>query len=411
MLKKLMLSALIMVITLPLFGCGVSATGAPRTISEETAVVSDKTTVLTDVPGETSIPDLTNATNREITDLVGRVVTIPKDPQRIAPMTGPSYEMVFMLGGQDRIVMTKSGHTTNYPLALLTNPDLANYDGIGANPSSSVNIEDYLKREIDLVIYYLNDNELEKFAAVKIPAIVLTLNTSLFENIDDVKKMTLDEYIYNSTIAVGTLADIFGPDAIAEYEVWKKYNTEKIHMLYDRSHNLSDDQLKSVYWGNTWGENILSSYTLMNRYYEIRLCGGSLVGHEIGNGNFPEVTTEQLFAWDPEIILVDNHGNFPELVIKDMYKEGSKWASLQAVQNKQLHRIPAGIFFMDKGTTTTLMLVWLATIIQPELFSDINVIEEIKYYYKEFYEFELTDEQAQKIIDGWYERVGDEPDL
>ena len=411
MLKKLMLSALIMVITLPLFGCGVSATGAPRTISEETAVVSDKTTVLTDVPGETSIPDLTNATNREITDLVGRVVTIPKDPQRIAPMTGPSYEMVFMLGGQDRIVMTKSGHTTNYPLALLTNPDLANYDGIGANPSSSVNIEDYLKREIDLVIYYLNDNELEKFAAVKIPAIVLTLNTSLFENIDDVKKMTLDEYIYNSTIAVGTLADIFGPDAIAEYEVWKKYNTEKIHMLYDRTHNLSDDQLKSIYWGNTWGENILSSYTLMNRYYEIRLCGGSLVGPEIGNGNFPEVTTEQLFAWDPEIILVDNHGNFPELVIKDMYKEGSKWASLQAVQNKQLHRIPAGIFFMDKGTTTTLMLVWLATIIQPELFSDINVIEEIKYYYKEFYEFELTDEQAQKIIDGWYERVGDEPDL
>ena len=29
------------------------------------------------------------------------------------------------------------------------------------------------------------------------------------------------------------------------------------------------------------------------------------------------------------------------------------------------------------------------------------MIEEIKYYYKEFYEFELTDEQAQKVIDGW----------
>ena len=98
---------------------------------------------------------------REINDLIGRRVAIPVNPSRIAAMTGPSYEMVFMLGGHDRIAMTKSGHTTNYPLALLTNPDLANYQGIGANPSSSVNIEDYLRREIDLVIYYANNNELK----------------------------------------------------------------------------------------------------------------------------------------------------------------------------------------------------------------------------------------------------------
>ena len=57
------------------------------------------------------------------------------------------------------------------------------------------------------------------------------------------------------------------------------------------------------------------------------------------------------------------------------------------------------------------MLLWLATITQPELFDDIDILEEIKYYYREFYEFELTDEQAQKVLDGWYERVGDEPDL
>ena len=43
-----------------------------------------------------------------------------------------------------------------------------------------------------------------------------------------------------------------------------------------------------------------------------------------------------------------------------------------------------------------MMMVWLGTIIQPELFADIDIIEEIKYYYREFYEFELTDEQAQK---------------
>ena len=395
MLKKLILLILIIALTIPLFSCQTAATIQPMDTPEKSSSTPEIDEMSSDI--------------REITDLAGRKVLIPVDPHRIAAMTGPSYEMVFMLGGQDRIVMTKSGHTTNYPVALLTNPDLANYDGIGANPSSSVNIEEYLKREIDLVIYYLNDNELEKFEAANIPAVVLTLTTSVLDSLEDVKKMTLDEYIYNSTVAVGLLADIFGPDAIVEYEQWLKYNQEKIHMLYDRTKDLSDDQLRTVYWGNTWGENILASYPLKSRYYEIRLCGGILVSPEVG-GNFPEITAEQLFAWDPEIILVDNHGNYPELVIKDMTKEGSKWASLQAVQNQQLHRIPAGVFFLDKGTTTTLMLIWLASIIQPDLFSDINVIDEIKYYYKEFYEFDLTDEQAQKIIDGWYERISDEPD-
>lgn len=349
--------------------------------------------------------------NREITDLVGRKVSIPANPSRIAAMTGPSYEMVFMLGGQDRIAMTKSGHTTNYPLALLTNPDLANYEGIGANPSSSVNIEDYLRREIDLVIYYNNGNELKKFAAVDLPAIVLTLNVSLFTTVEEVMEQSLDEYIDNSTAAVKYLAKVLGGKSLDKAKRWEAYCDEKIRMLYGRTRNLTDDQRKTVFWGNTWGENILASYPLINRYYEIWLCGGKLMGPGAGTGNFPEVTKEQLFDWDPDIILVDNHGNYPELVIKNMYKEGSLWETLSAVKNEQLYRIPAGVFFLDKGTTTTLMLLWLATITQPELFADIDLIEEIRYYYKEFYEYELTGEQAQRVLDGWYERMGDEPDL
>ena len=350
-------------------------------------------------------------TKKEIIDLAGRKVLVPKNPARIAAMTGPSYEMVFMLGGHDRIVMTKSGHTTNYPLALLTNPDLANYEGIGANPSSAVNIEDYLSREVDLVIYYNNGNELKKFEAVDLPAVVLTLNTNPVTSVEEIMSQSLDEFIDKSTIAVKTLAGILGGEAVTEAQEWEEYCREKITMLYERTHQLSDEERKTVYWGNTWGENILASYEITNRYYEIWLCGGKLLGPDVGTGNFPEVTREQLFKWDPEIILVDNHGNYPELVIKSMYKEGSIWESLQAVRNKQLHRIPAGVFFLDKGTTTTLMMLWLATIVQPELFSDIDIIEEIKYYYREFYEFELTDEQAQKVLDGWYERVGNEADL
>ena len=344
---------------------------------------------------------------REITDLIGRKQNVPVTPLRIAAMTGPSYEMVFMLGGKDRIAMVKGGHTLNFPLALLTNPDLANYESVGANPGSSVNIEDYLRRDIDVVIYYDNNAELKKFAAVDMPAVVVTLNTGMRDTLEEVMAQSLEDYIELSATAVGIVANVLGGEALNKYAAWKDYCAKKLAMLYERTKNLPEEKRKTIYWGNTWGENILASYSLKSRYYEIRLCGGALTGPLSGDGSFPEVTAEQLFAWDPDIVIVDNHGNFPDLVIKDMYKENSRWASLRAVKNHQLYRVPAGVFFMDKGTTSTLMLLWLATVVQPELFADINVVEEIKYYYREFYSYELSDDEARKVLEGWHEWSGE----
>ncbi|MBR0375899.1 MAG: ABC transporter substrate-binding protein [Firmicutes bacterium] len=336
-----------------------------------------------------------------VVDIVGREKTIDYVPQRIAAISGPTYEMTFMLGGQDRVVMVKSGHTTNYPVALLTNPDLANYKGIAANPSSSINIEDFLQNDIDLVLYYDNDTELAKFDNAGIPSVVITVNTGLLDTLEEAQTQTIDEYIDTLTYPMSVLAALLQTEeASSEYETWRDYCSEKLHMIYDRTSALTDDQRKSVYWANTWGENVLSTYVLKNRYYEVKLAGGDLIGPDGVSGNFPEITREQLFTWDPEVILVDNHGGSPDLVVKDLYNNDT-WSTLSAVQNQQIFRIPAGVFFLDKGSTTTLLVLWMATILQPELFADIDMVEEIKYYYSEFYEYDLTDEEAQKVIDGW----------
>lgn len=342
--------------------------------------------------------------DRIVTDIVGREVGMSEQPQNIAAMAGPTYEMTFMLDSVEKIKMVKAGHTTNYPLALLTNPSLKDMNTLAANPSSSVNIEDYMAEDIDLVLYYETETELEKFENAGIPAIVISKNTGLLGTLEEVQSQSIDEYIELMTTPVMTLAEAINTEeAKAEADAWKKYTSGILQMVYDRTKDLTDEQRKTVYWGNTWGENILASYSVNNRWYEVNLAGGKLLGPEEGGGNFPEITSEQLFKWDPDVILVDNHGNYPELVINSMYKEGSNWASLSAVKNEELHRIPAGVFFLDKGSTTALMVLWMATVVQPELFSDVSVAEEIQYYYKEFYEYELTLDEAQQVVDGWYD--------
>ena len=356
-------------------------------------------------PADTQQPQATEAQqenqDKTVVDLMGREVKVPEEVQKIAAIAGPTYEMVFMLGSGDQIAMVKSGHTDSYPLANLTNPRLETLEGLAANPSSSVNIEDYLKHDIDLVVYYDNEIELKKFDAVDMAAIVVSKNTGLIASLEEAKSLTIDQFIEKLTQPLDILSTALNTEeARSEYETWRDYCDEKLRMVYERTKDIPMEERQTVYWGNTWGEEIRSTYALKNRWYEVNLAGGQLIGPE-ENSNFPEVTAEQLYSWDPDIILVDNHGGLPGLVMQSMYRENSKWSTLSAVQNQQLHRIPAGVFFLDKGSTTTLLVLWMATILQPELFSDIDMVEEVKYYYSEFYEYDLTDEEAQNVINGW----------
>ena len=44
------------------------------------------------------------------------------------------------------------------------------------------------------------------------------------------------------------------------------------------------------------------------------------------------------------------------------------------------------------------MFKWMAQTLHPEIF-DYDMIQEIKDYYAQFYDYEVTDEQAQGILD------------
>ncbi|MCQ2486756.1 MAG: ABC transporter substrate-binding protein [Clostridia bacterium] len=340
-----------------------------------------------------------------VTDCTGRVVEVPDNASHIAAMNGPTFEMCLCLGAADRVVLTKKPQTSNYPAALLAYPQVANIEGFNnVSPSAVVNIEDYLSRKIDLVLYYNNEAELKKFDNVGIAAVSPILSTSDITNIDECLGMSLDTYKDRSARSMKITAEALGGDALQRFEKWETYVNGIIDMLYERTKDIPDGERPTVYWGNTWGENILSSYVITNRAYEIKLAGGKALGPTAG-GNFPEINEEQLFQWNPDIILVDNHGNSPDLV-KEAVMTKEKYANLKAVQTSNVYRIPAGVFFLDKGSTTALMTLWLATILQPERFADISMTEELKKYYKEFYGYALSDEDANHILEGWYYSSG-----
>ena len=83
--------------------------------------------------------------------------------------------------------------------------------------------------------------------------------------------------------------------------------------------------------------------------------------------------------------------------------EGKKYefAGLKAVKDKKVYGNPKGVFSWDRyGAESALQILWAGTIIQPELFADIDVKAETKAFYKKFMNYELSDGEFEYILKG-----------
>ncbi|MEK4081605.1 ABC transporter substrate-binding protein [Solibacillus sp. FSL K6-1126] len=111
-----------------------------------------------------------------------------------------------------------------------------------------------------------------------------------------------------------------------------------------------------------------------------------------------DVNMEQIYNWNPEIIYLTN---FTEIQPEDLYNNtipGQDWSEVEAVKNKQVYKIPLGIYrWFPPSGDAPLMLKWLASNNQPKLF-DYDMNAEIKSYYKDFYGYDVTDEEVEQIL-------------
>jgi iron complex transport system substrate-binding protein len=113
------------------------------------------------------------------------------------------------------------------------------------------------------------------------------------------------------------------------------------------------------------------------------------------------VNLEQILLWDPDVILAN------EPAVKAHILHASQWAPLQAVKNGRVYQMPIGIsrWGHPGSIETPLAILWTAKMIYPESFPDLDLRAETKHYYQEFFNFELTDELAARVLNGDLQRL------
>ncbi len=116
---------------------------------------------------------------------------------------------------------------------------------------------------------------------------------------------------------------------------------------------------------------------------------------------YAKVNFEDIYQWDPDIIYLDGPGLLdltPQQVF-DNSVDGVDFSPLTAVSNKKVYNTKLGMWnWLTPNPDAGLVYGWLAQCAYPEEFKDFDLEAKIKDFYKEFYKYELSDDQIKDML-------------
>lgn len=194
-----------------------------------------------------------------------------------------------MLGVEDKIVVRADVQTADFPWAeevfsRITEVPMLN------NVHTSVNFEELMKYEPDIVYTFPRQNELNQLKKAGVAA----LAGETGETLETVKEQ------------VRSYAATLGAEAQERAENYCSYFDEKLAWVKERTDAIPDGERKKVYYA---GVDILTTYGKYSDIIEvIEAAGGIPVSKDLEAGNRTQIDYEQLMNWNPDVIFIDHGG-------------------------------------------------------------------------------------------------------
>ena len=310
-------------------------------------------------------------------DGVGNEFEVPKDLKSIGITPIPWASVVFAVdGGSDRISTINPSAMSAYKSSFLEKID-PNYGKIDTSIIGSdfkFNSEELVNRGIQaMVIWDDQDMEAENLKTLGITPVMVQNKTK--------------EALQESLRAIGQLLN-------------KEDRANRFVKLYDDGYKIMESYGEKL-------EKVDKKKVLFLKNPELKIMGvdnfineaGKMAGANLIGGKSKSITMEEIMKEDPDIILLSN---FDDFTPHDFYKNtlpGQDWSQIKAVKNKQVYKVPIGIYRWDApGVETPLMMQWMGKVIQPDVFSDLDFKGHFHDFYKEYFHYQLTKEDVEQIL-------------
>jgi iron complex transport system substrate-binding protein len=327
-----------------------------------------------------------------VIDSLGREVSFETPPQRIV-IAGKAHIMIidplyaFPEASQRVVAFSKVGQgsgdftriiDTDYAAKTILDIDASTEQIAAAQP------------DVVLLKSYLADTVGKPLEELNIPVIYLDFETP-------------EQYMKD----IDTLGQLFQNPQRAE--AIKTFYAEQSSRISQRTAERKDEDKPRVlllYYSERDGEVAFNIPPLgWIQTLLVEMGGGIPVWKdvEIGKG-WTKVGLEQIAAWDADQIYVTTYQGDIEQVIATI-KADPKWQTLRAVQDGKLYAFPVDYYSWDQPDTRwALGLTWLAAKMNPQLFADLDMEQEVRNFYKTLYNLDdaAIDENIFARIKGDY---------
>ena len=360
------LSALALAALLTLTACGA---GGPATSSGSGSVPA------TSQSGATHVVD----------DELGQI-TVPAESKRIAT-TAPAYTTaVLLLSGADKLVALEDNYGKNEWIKGKY-PQLANLPVVFSG--NEVNMEELTKQDPDLVIYAsrYGENNLKQLQDLGIATVSSPKGSDKQGNkIDQLRA----RQVY--------LGEVIGG---VQLDKAKKYSEEYLAIRSEieaKTASIPEAERPTVVQLSGAGDSLQANNGSAIGQELITLAGGinagaGATGESKGPSGQTKIDPEQLLSWNPELLLVDS------TKIRDSIKSDPVLSGLKAVQNNNIIVIPNGAMaWAYNGPEEYLNMYFFAKAVHPELFKDVDMEARTKAFYKEYFGFDLTDDDVKHLF-------------
>jgi iron complex transport system substrate-binding protein len=301
-----------------------------------------------------------------VTDLVGREVSIPDTVESVVAIGPGALRMVVYAGNLEDVVGVEqmdADSSTGKPY-LLANADLAKLPIIGqGGPNNAPDPEKILTVAPDVIFstYATEASAADELQAkTGIPVVVISYGGSGFGT-----TAIFDQTVQDSLQLVG---QICGTMEKAQAVVNAIQQAQQD--LDGRTKGIAEADKPTVYVGGLGSKGTHGIESTQGQYALLDVIHARNVVDETGESGSIMIDKEKLLDWDPDFIFIDQGGY--AAVVEDYQKNPTFYEALSAVQNGQVYaQLPYNYYNTNLGTAIA-DAYYLGKILYPAAFADID---------------------------------------
>lgn len=372
-MKKIISLLLAMVMVLSLVACGAKEEAATPAATEAAPAATEAATeAITEAAPEEETVD-PNGTHIVVDDL-GREVEIPNTVERIAAL-GQTQRYLVYLGMSEKIVGASkitgdniSGVTPTTPFAFVNKDLWADLATIGDGNGDDFYPEAILMAEPDVIVCSTISEEAALNLADQIGIPTVFVNTgNLFS-----------EEMNNAFLLLG---EVCGVEERAQEVV--DYINASVADIKSRTTDVPDEsKLTALSAAATFrGAHGIEGVRLKDDML-ITLSAINVAADSYDGAASAEVDREKILEWNPDVIFCDCSG--VKLVMEDEATNPEYYQQLQAYNNGTMYQHPSNTSYYSNVEIPVANLYYMGSILYPEQFADIDVVEKINEVMKFF---------------------------